>query len=104
MKAVIKTGGKQYLVSEEDVLDIEKVAAKEGKLSFDEVLLVMDESGKDMKLGDPILKGAKVDAEVVDEHKADKVIAFQMRRRKNHRRKVGHRQHLSRIKITKISA
>ncbi len=104
MQAVIKTGGKQYLVSEGDVLDIEKSPAKSGKIVFEEILLISDEDGKGIKVGDPLLKGAKVEAEVVNEHKTDKVVVFKMRRRKNYRRKTGHRQQVLSIKITKISA
>jgi large subunit ribosomal protein L21 len=103
-KAVIKTGGKQYLVSEGDVLEVEKVAGKSGKVVFDEVLLVTDGDGKELKVGDPLIKGAKVEAEVMEQGKAAKVIAFKMKRRKNYRRKVGHRQQFTRIKITKIPA
>lgn len=103
MKAVIKTGGKQYLVSEGDVLEIEKIADKSGKVVFDEVLLVTNEDGKELKIGNPLIKGAKVEAEVMEQGKAAKVIAFKMKRRKNYRRKVGHRQQFTRIKITKIS-
>jgi len=104
MKAVIKTGGKQYLVAEGDVLDIEKTPFQADKISFEEVLLAASEDGKDIKLGDPILKGAKVEAEVVKEHRTDKVVVFKMRRRKNYRKKTGHRQQQLRIKISKISA
>lgn len=104
IRAVIRTGGKQYLVSEGEVLDVEKVAHKSGKLVLDEVLLVTDEEGKELKIGDPLIKGAKVEAEVVKEHKADKITIFKMRRRKRYRRKTGHRQQLTQIKITKISA
>ncbi|MFA5270317.1 MAG: 50S ribosomal protein L21 [Patescibacteria group bacterium] len=104
MKAVIKTGGKQYLVSEGDVLDIEKTPTESGKVVFNEVLLLTEEDGKNIQIGDPLLKGAKVEAEVVDEHKAGKVVVFKMRRRKNYRRKTGHRQQVLRIKVAKISA
>jgi len=104
MKAVIKTGGKQYLVGEGDVLDIEKSPAESGKIAFDEVLLAISDDGKDLKVGDPLLKGATVEAEIVNEHKTDKVVVFKMRRRKNYRKKTGHRQQVLRIKVTKISA
>ena len=104
MKAVIKTGGKQYLVAEGDVLDIERTAFESDKVVFEEVLLMSSEDGKDIKLGDPTLKGAKVEAEVVAERRTDKVVVFKMRRRKNYRKKTGHRQQQLRIKISKISA
>ncbi|MBN2585091.1 50S ribosomal protein L21 [Patescibacteria group bacterium] len=104
MRAVIKTGGKQYLVAEGDVLDIEKTPTKSNKVVFDEVLLLTEDDGKGIKVGDPLLKGAKVEADVIDEHKTDKVVVFKMRRRKNYRKKTGHRQQVLRVKIAKISA
>lgn len=103
IRAVIRTGGKQYLVGEGEVLDIEKIAHQSGRLVFDEVLLTTDEEGKELKVGNPLVKGAKVEAEVVEERKADKITVFKMSRRKRYRRKTGHRQRLLRIKITKIS-
>ncbi len=105
MKAVIKTGGKQYLVQEGDVLAVEKLPEAVGaKISFPEVLLVSDDEGKDLKLGNPILPDAKVEAEIVEEVKADKIRVFKMRRRKNYRKTIGHRQKLTQIKIVSISA
>lgn len=105
IKAVIQTGGKQYLVSVGDVLDVEKLLVTDDKkVIFKEVLMVTDEAGKDIKLGDPLLKDTKVEAEVVSQFKADKIIVFKMKRRKRYRRTQGHRQQLTKIKITKISA
>jgi len=99
--AVIKTGGKQYLVSEGDVLEIERVAADEkGALVFTEVLLIGDEAG--VKLGAPAIEGAKVLAELVEDFRDDKVIVFKMNRRKRYRKTQGHRQNKSKVKITKI--
>ena len=105
MKAVIKTGGKQYLVSEGEVLAIEKLPEVAGaKITIPEVLMISDDEGKDIKLGTPVLEGAKVEAEVVEQVKADKIRVFKMRRRKRYRKTIGHRQKLTQIKIISISA
>lgn len=101
MYAVIKTGGKQYRVAKDDVLTVEKlVADKDGKLELTEILMIAGGSG-DPKLGDA-LSGAKVTAEIVEQTRGPKVIAFKKRRRKNSRRKRGHRQDLTTIRITNI--
>jgi large subunit ribosomal protein L21 len=103
MYAVIKTGGKQYRVAANDVLEIEKVAGDAGaKVEFNEVLMVGGDAGA--KIGAPFIAGAKVTAEVVEQGRGPKVIAFKKRRRKNSRRKRGHRQELTTVKITHISA
>jgi large subunit ribosomal protein L21 len=100
MYAVIKTGGKQYRVAAKDVLTIEKVEGDAGaKVEFTEILM-LGGSG-DPKLGSA-LSGAKVVAEVVKQGRAAKVIAFKKRRRKNSRRKRGHRQHQTTVRITEI--
>ena len=100
MYAVIKTGGKQYRVAADELLVVEKVAGDAGsKVEFTEVLM-LGGSG-DPKLGDA-LKGAKVIAEVVEQNRAPKVIAFKKRRRKNSRRKRGHRQHQTVLRIKEI--
>jgi len=101
--AVIQTGGKQYRVAEGDVIDVEKLEVEPGtEAKFDEVLLVSD--GKSLSVGAPLVKGAAVTAEVVDQHKADKVIAFKFKRRKGQHRTVGHRRQLTRLKIKSINA
>ena len=103
MYAVIKTGGKQYRVSANDTLRVEKIAGEAGAtVEFNEVLMVGGEGAP--KIGTPFLSGAKVTAEVVEQGRADKVIAFKKRRRKNSRRKRGHRQELTTIKIKSIVA
>jgi large subunit ribosomal protein L21 len=103
MYAVIKTGGKQYRVVENDVLEIEKVLGDAGAtVEFTEVLLVGE--GESVKVGKPSLSGAKVVAELVEHTRGPKLIAFKKRRRKNSRRKKGHRQDLSRVRITSITA
>lgn len=105
MKAVIKTGGKQYLVTENDVLTIERLDNKDGdKVVFEEVLLVSDDEGKDVKIGSPLVEGAKVEAELVENLRGDKIKVFKMKRRKRYRKTQGHRQSLSHIKITKITS
>jgi large subunit ribosomal protein L21 len=102
MYAVIKTGGKQYRVAAKDVVTIEKLAAEAGsKVEFTEVLMVGGGEGSP-KVGSPVLAGAKVVAEVVEQSRAPKVIAFKKRRRKNSRRKRGHRQHQTVVRITEI--
>jgi large subunit ribosomal protein L21 len=101
--AIIQTGGKQYRVSEGDVLSVEKLAVDAGtETTFNDVLLVVD--GDKVNLGTPILSGASVKAEVVEQYKDDKVIAFKFKRRKGYHRTVGHRRQLTELKITKISA
>ncbi len=100
MYAVIKTGGKQYRVAADDVLTIEKLTGEPGdKIEFGEVLMV---GGDSVKIGAPLVSGALVKAEVVEQTRGPKVIAFKKRRRKNSRRKRGHRQDLTIVKITEI--
>ncbi len=101
--AIIQTGGKQYRVSEGDVLSVEKLAVETGKeTTFSDVLLVVN--GDKVTLGAPLVSGASVQAEVVDQYKDDKVVAFKFKRRKGYHRTVGHRRQLTELKITKISA
>jgi large subunit ribosomal protein L21 len=101
MYAVIRTGGKQYRVSADEVVKIEKIAAEDGALvEFTEVLMLGDSDQP--KVGTPTIAGAKVVAEVVAQERAEKVIAFKKRRRKNSRRKRGHRQHLTTVRIKDI--
>ncbi len=102
MFAVVKTGGKQYKVSEGDVIQIEKLEAQVGdSVTLDQVLMIGDEDNVD--LGSPFLSGIAVTGEVLDQTKGKKLIVFKKRRRKNYRRKNGHRQLLTRVKITGIS-
>jgi large subunit ribosomal protein L21 len=101
MYAVIKTGGKQYRVAADEVLTVEKLAGDAGAtVEFTEVLMVAGTG--EAKVGKPTLAGAKVVAEVVEQGRADKVIAFKKRRRKNSRRKRGHRQHQTTVRIKEI--
>ncbi len=102
MFAVIQTGGKQYRVAEGDRLRVEKLAGDVGaKITFDKVLLV---AGESVKVGTPLVSGAKVSAEIVAQDRDKKVIVFKFRRRKNYRRKQGHRQPFTELKITGVSA
>jgi large subunit ribosomal protein L21 len=100
MFAVFKTGGKQYRVAAEDVLKIDKVKGEPGEIvEFGEVLIV---GGDAVTLGAPTVAGATVTAEVLDQSRGPKVIAFKKRRRKNSRRKRGHRQEFTLLRITEI--
>jgi large subunit ribosomal protein L21 len=100
MFAVIKTGGKQYRVAAEDKLKVEKVVGEPGEIiQFGDVLVV---GGEAVTLGNPTVSGASVAAEVLDQGRGPKVIAFKKRRRKNSRRKRGHRQEFTLIRITEI--
>ena len=101
MYAVIKTGGKQYRVAKDDTLTIERLAGEAGGIiEFTEVLMIG--AGASVKVGTPTVAGAKVKAELVEQTRGPKVIAFKKRRRKNSRRKRGHRQDLTTVRITDI--
>lgn len=103
MYAVIKTGGKQYRVEQGDVVTIERLDGEAGDgVKFDEVLLVGAES--ETKIGTPNLNGASVAGTIVEQGRARKVIVFKFRRRKNYKKKNGHRQYFTRVKIDQISA
>jgi large subunit ribosomal protein L21 len=102
MYAVIKTGGKQYKVANGDVILVEKLESEAGASITLDVLMIGD--GANITVGTPTVKGASVAAEVVDQVKADKVIIFKKNRRHNYRRKNGHRQKLTALKITGINA
>jgi large subunit ribosomal protein L21 len=103
MYAVIRTGGKQYRVAEGQMLQVEKLPGEPGQaITFDEVLLVG--GGDKPKVGRPLVKGASVKAEIVDQGRDKKIIVFKLRRRKNYRRKAGHRQPYTQVKITGIKA
>jgi large subunit ribosomal protein L21 len=103
MFAVIKTGGKQYRVAKNDVLFVEKLPGEAGEtVTFDEVLLVGGDG--EPKVGAPLVSGARVEARVLEQMRSDKVIVFKKKRRKNYRRKKGHRQHLTVLRVTDIAA
>lgn len=103
MYAVIKSGGKQYRVQEGQTLKLEKLEIPTGEtIEFDEVLLVGKED--DVKIGAPMLEGAKVSAEIVSHGRGDKVTIIKFRRRKHSMNRQGHRQWFTEVKITGISA
>lgn len=100
MYAIIATGGKQYRVSEGDVIYIEKIDAQvDSTVSFD-VLLVGNEG--DVKVGTPVVEGVKVEGKVVGQVRGDKIVVFKYKAKKNYRRKQGHRQPYTKVEITKI--
>ena len=100
MFAVFKTGGKQYRVATEDVLKVDKIKGDPGEIvEFGEVLVV---GGDSLKLGSPMVAGATVAAQVLEQGRGAKIIAFKKRRRKNSRRKIGHRQEFTLLRITEI--
>ena len=102
MYAVIKTGGKQYRVSSGEKLKVEQLAADVGsKITIDQVLLVAD--GDKVSVGQPLVKGAKVQATVVNHGREDKVRIFKLRRRKHFKKQQGHRQDFTEIQVDKIS-
>lgn len=100
--AVIRTGGKQYRVAQGDTVTVEKLEGEPGsKVEFTEVLLV---SGDSPKVGKPIVAGAKVTGEIVEQGRGEKITTFKFKRRKKYHRKMGHRQDLTAVKITGISS
>ncbi len=103
MFAVIRTGGKQYKVKKDDKILIEKIDGNQGdSFKIDEILYVND--GKKSTVGAPVVAGASVEATVIRQTRAAKVIIFKKKRRQNYRRKRGHKQHLTLIQITDIKA
>ena len=100
--AIINTGGRQYRIAEGDTIDVDLLDVDPGKTAtFGEVLMFAD--GKNVMHGNPLISGAKVMAEVVEQRKDKKVIAFKYKRRKGYHRTVGHRRKLTRVKIKSIS-
>ena len=103
MYAVIKTGGKQYRVSEGDVLNVEKLAGEVGEnIVFDTVLTVVNDG--EVMIGKPVVEGAKVTAKVVEHGKAKKIFVFKYRAKSNYRKRQGHRQPYTQVEITSIEA
>ena len=101
MFAVIKTGGKQYKVAEGDVLRVEKLETEGGEIVFKDVLLVVN---GEVKLGKPVVSGAKVSAKVLEEGKGEKKMVFKFKYKTRQHKKKGHRQPYTKIQITKITA
>lgn len=105
MFAVIHIGGKQYKVQEKDEIRVEKIDLEEGKnLKIKEVLLVGEADGKNVKIGEPFVKGAHVECKLVEQGKGDKIRVFKMKPKKRYSVTQGHRQHYSLLKVLKISA
>jgi large subunit ribosomal protein L21 len=101
MYAVIKAGGKQHRVSPGEVLAVEKIAGNRGEqVVFDQVLMVVDEA--DVRIGAPIVSGARVVGEILEQQKGPKINIFKMKRRKGSKKKTGHRQLLTNMKIKEI--
>ena len=101
MNAIIATGGKQYKVSEGDIITIEKLGVEAGeKVTFDQVLVV---GGEDLKVGEPTVSGATVEASVIKEGRAKKVIVYKYKRKTGYHKKNGHRQSFTQVKIEKIN-
>ena len=101
MYAVIQTGGKQYRVSPGDQIQVEKLPFKPGdEIAFDKVLLASD--GETLKVGKPYVEGSKVVGRIIRQAKSKKIVVFKYKRRKNYKRKKGHRQHISLVEIEKI--
>jgi large subunit ribosomal protein L21 len=103
MYAVVNTGGKQYKVREGDTLRIEKIEGEVGSpVSFDRVLMVAD--GEEVTVGTPVVENATVSGQIVEQGKSKKIIVFKYKRRKRYRRKQGHRQPFTAVKIKAINA
>lgn len=101
MFAVVKTGGKQYRVAKDDIIEVEKLDGNAGdKIQLPHVLMVGD--GKSVRIGDPLLPGTSVSAEILKQKKADKILVFKKKRRHNYRRLKGHRQQLTVLKILDV--
>lgn len=104
MYAIIKTGGKQYKVKEGDIIDVEKLAIPESgrEITINDVLLTAD--GDNVSIGQPLVKGATVASEIIDDNiKTKKITTYKYKRRKSYHRTIGHRQNLVRLRIKKIS-
>jgi large subunit ribosomal protein L21 len=104
MFAVVKTGGKQYRVAQGDTIQVEKLSGDVGdQIDLSEVLLLVDDE-ENVQIGRPLVEGATVKAEIVQQGKGPKIVVFKMKRRKNYRRKAGHRQPFTGLRILEIAA
>lgn len=102
MYAVIKTGGKQHRISEGDVIAVEKINGHKGDtVFFNEVLMIA--KGEDVRVGTPVIEGARVVGEIIEQTKLPKIHVFKMKRRKGYRKKTGHRQQVTKMRIKEIS-
>jgi large subunit ribosomal protein L21 len=105
MYAIVQTGGKQYKVRTGDIIKVEKLEGSRGNaVAFKDILLVVDESTNTITVGNPLVANACVSGEIQRQTKGSKVIIFKYRRRKNYRKKTGHRQHITEVKIKEITA
>jgi large subunit ribosomal protein L21 len=101
MYAVVSTGGKQYKVREGEIFRLEKLSGQVGDtVSFDRILLFSD--GQELKIGQPLLENILVNGHIVEQDRAKKIIVFKYKKRKRYRRKIGHRQYYTAVKIDKI--
>lgn len=101
--AVVETGGKQYRIKAGDVFDVERLEGEAGtKITLDRVLAISN--GTELTVGTPVVAGASVAAEIVDQHRGEKVINYKKKRRKGYHRTVGHRQELTRVRVQSITA
>ena len=101
VRVIVRNSGRQFNVAEGDVFDVNRLPGKVGgEVSLKEVLCV--DSGSDVRVGQPLIEGASVECEIVDHPRGDKVHTFKIKRRKNYRRKMGHRQDLTRLKVKSI--
>jgi len=102
MYAVLRTGGKQYRVASGEVIDVERIVGEAGDIvDFPEVLSLVDED--DVKVGTPLLEGVTVKGEILAQKRGDKILVFKSKRRKGYRKRQGHRQELTQLRITEIS-
>ncbi|MEA2088960.1 MAG: 50S ribosomal protein L21 [Patescibacteria group bacterium] len=101
--AVIKTGGKQYKVKQEDEIKVEKIDKEPGKkISLEEVLLISDEKAKNFKIGDPFVKSAKVEAEILEQTRKKKITVVKYKAKTRYKKTLGHKQRYTKLKIIKI--
>ena len=102
--AVIKTGGKQYKVKQGDEIKVEKIDKEQGKkINLEEVLLISDEKAENFKIGNPFIKGAKVEAEILDQARKKKIEVVKYKAKTRYKKTLGHKQHYTKLKITKIA-
>ena len=105
MFCVLSIGGKQYTISKGDVLEVQKIEGKVGDtLTFNEVLLLGDEQGGEVRIGTPTVSGARVEAVILEQDRAAKVNVIKYKRKVRYRRKIGHRQWFTKVKIVRIIA
>ncbi|MFH0854594.1 MAG: 50S ribosomal protein L21 [bacterium] len=105
MIAVIKTGGKQYKIKENDVLKVEKINGEKGdKIDLTDVLLISDDKEENIKIGYPLVEGAKVSVEILEQARDKKINVIKYKRKTRYRKKLGHRQFYTKIKILEIAS